>query len=223
MNWAVAGAQVVAALATVALGYLTYRLARGTEAMAMAVSDQVKASRAQVEASREQADLTREALSGSVRPILAGIPRGIEVHSSDLVIWPGAGSLRLDDEGEIVATADFCTVPLRNVGPGIAFVESYTLEGWGGQHWFRKCSSGVIPSGSKARFTFFSPERLAPDSPKPHQATLVVAYRDVGKAGLTTRVDIVRSTAGVMVVNRVSIFHEGESEPFAVSPPASAA
>ena len=218
MDWIVAGAQIVAAVATVALGYLTYRLAKGTESMATAVSDQVKASQAQVEASREQAALTREALSGSVRPILAGFPRGIDAHPSDLVVWPDTSPLRLDDGGDIVATADLCTVPLRNVGPGIAFVDSYTLEGWGEPHWRRKCSSGVIPSGNKARFTFFSPTRLAPESPKPARVTLVVSYRDVENTGLTTKVDLVRSTGGVMVVNRVSLFSEGETEPFAVSP-----
>ena len=84
------------------------------------------------------------------------------------------GQVRIDYTGDLVTQlralgeihvprypgreGEFCSVPLRNIGPGVAFLRSNSVsDGRTGFSWNGKFSSIVVPSGELTRITFAIP------------------------------------------------------------------
>ncbi len=117
------------------LAVATFVLARRTSKLAISASD---------------------SLSATIRPVLVDVPADA----------PGRSPVRFDDGSvdqvdagaiHVRGTDDylFCSVPLRNVGPGAAVITGLGLLD---PPWSGKASRMVVPSGEETRFSFSIPK-----------------------------------------------------------------
>jgi len=121
---AVAVASGAVALATLYLGLktrgmasATKRVAEATETEARAVVEQSKKVAAQAAASEEQSRISGEALLASIRPWLTAMVQG-EVVQGEV---PRPATIHLVEREKDDAIS--CSIPLRNVGNGLALIQ----------------------------------------------------------------------------------------------------
>jgi hypothetical protein len=125
------------------------------EKQAAALDEEAKAMREQTEATKRQAELSAAALEGSARPILVGVPIGLEperepvFYSAEYQTAVGRSRVHYEETEDHV----YFSVPLRNVGAGVAFVQTVQLL-TGGSDYFGRISKAVIPSRELARARF---------------------------------------------------------------------
>jgi hypothetical protein len=123
---------------------------------AHAVGEQVEAVRAQAEATKRQAELSAAAIEASARPILVGLPPDFSTEVENLVYTPGPTIGRIyRSQINYTESEDYvyCSVPLRNVGGGVAFVQSVSLL-TGLASYEGRISNPVIPTSEIARVRF---------------------------------------------------------------------
>jgi hypothetical protein len=223
-------------IATFVLAFLTGLLALATVGMAMATRKVAKttletaqATSASALAAEYQTRLARDALEAGVRPILTDVPAGTPSPFPEVSFDNGPKETAGDASmvvvpGEMDAFA-YCSIPLRNVGPGVAFVTSLGLR-FGEVGWSGKASSTVVAARESTRFTFSIPK----DRPELEQGladlragriVLEVRYTDVrGAQDTITRAVAVRRPGESFRVRQVFLFRAGEQEPFVSSGPA---
>ncbi len=156
------------AMATVVLAWMTRgvvteareqikvsaREVTAVERQAKAMTDQTTAVREQAEATQRQAAISAAALEASVRPVLVGVTPGYDLNREDLTYMGGAtysveqGRVHYDEVDDIL----FCSVPFKNVGPGVAFVQRVSLLTR--TPYDGRVSNAVIPPNGISRALF---------------------------------------------------------------------
>jgi hypothetical protein len=171
-GWAHAAAILtgIAALATGILAYFTWRLASETKNVAekthdeaVAVTEQVRIANEQARIATEQVELSRQAMRAAIRPWLVPALRWTEIENSSVKAQHGLIDLREDAQGI------HGSVPLRNIGPGVAVIdrEKSNVLGYGGlgsdlfAYTNLKTSVPVVPSGEVAELAFTIPGNTA--------------------------------------------------------------
>jgi hypothetical protein len=129
-GWTIAGVIVgaAAALATVLLAFVTRTMAKRTEEMAEQTKrvaeqtrDEAQAVTKQVEVANRQVEVASEALQASSRPWLTSVPYLVRSRETGIQDISGGIHLMGDRDGSFSGA-----VPLRNVGEGIAVIETKT-------------------------------------------------------------------------------------------------
>jgi hypothetical protein len=175
----VAMATIAVALVTASLAAATFFMARKTAALAGSTRDEVKAIGQQIDLERESVEVLREQVEvqradvevarlsseATIRPVLVDMKRPLRPEENPLqggiaieqhnIGWPGAGERRnvpaADSEVWGSDETIYFTVPLRNVGPGTAFIRAAGLK------WLRPVSAAgllsnaIVPSGEVTR------------------------------------------------------------------------
>jgi hypothetical protein len=154
---------VVLAAAAVATAIVGVRTIKASNRVAKSAEDQAKATNTSVTAALQQVELgrmtlaqEREALRTSVRPVVVDVPLGVFLTEPPQV--SGGGSIRVlqqtRDDGTIWWRRDSkdndtarITVPIRNVGPGSAFINSAYLSAGSEYVFAARVNHQVIPPG----------------------------------------------------------------------------
>jgi hypothetical protein len=114
------------AAATAFLAVLTYFLLR-------AGRDDRKIAQEALAAAQSQAEIAQRSLDSEIRPILAEVPLNVGVE--ELIYYPDRAEPVHGVEGGVHVWIDdselLCSVPFRNVGRGLAKVETAYIEGAG--------------------------------------------------------------------------------------------
>jgi hypothetical protein len=236
------GWEALVAIATGALAFVTYLLARSTRRLAGSAEREVKsfgeelsmsrqtlaAIREQTEAAKQEVDISRVASQATIRPVLVELPRalnprevtGATAQQFHHVSWEGAPKHKNVPiaESMVWATADaiYCTVPLRNVGPGAAFIRGVGLR-WQGRVMSAGGvpSIGVVPTGEVVRIQYTIDTSQSPDLPTLDEIeasgsfSMQVAYTDVaGEQWTLTRADVQRDARyNRWITSQVFIYH----------------
>lgn len=140
----------IAAIATAILAYVTWRMAQETKKVAETARDEAHTV-------SEQVDLSREELHASIRPWLAPALRWTEYDGSHVRAQHGLIELKTTSDEAIQGT-----VPIRNIGPGIAVVDLAKSCVLGHQrenldlrpYVPLRTSVPVIPTGEISKLTF---------------------------------------------------------------------
>lgn len=194
----------------------TRRLAGTTEEEVKAVRDQVELTREEVEAVKEQAEAAREQVAVSSRAVAAGVRPVLIAVPEFRDLQPGTGYLlepleRVDyvdgthADGIAVSSVDvhespeklYVSVPLRNAGEGIAFVEASGFRWAEGGSFSGLASSRDVPPGERTRLRF-TQERSLEGVPDVAQLetygtfSVEVSYADLAGGKWTTRLDVHR-------------------------------
>lgn len=138
---------IAAAVSTVVLAWLTRRLAQSTERMA--------------DATLEQAKLTRRGLDAGILPLLVDVPYSPgpseaiyfpdQLHPSVMVHQPHV--IYVDSPGTVIR----CSIPLKNVGVGVAVIKMATLR-FGNAEWSSpRIAPTVVERGQVTRMSFSIP------------------------------------------------------------------
>lgn len=225
------------ALATTYLAWKTRDMAMATRAMAeetkasvQIAREQVAAAQDQVDVSEEQANAAIEALRLSIQPLLADVPMGTSTTGRQVVSFPHrAETERVDDGGKVLildeAEAKFLyvSVPLRNIGNGVAVVTS------GG--YFREAAQSVVafsqslvPPGAIVRVNTSIPTDQEHYQPlidmirRQGVCAVEVGYRDIrGDRVMISTLHLYNGR-----VRQVSFRWQDEEQPFLMSGPADA-
>jgi lysylphosphatidylglycerol synthetase-like protein (DUF2156 family) len=136
---------ITLAVATAVLAYFTWAAVREAEADRRLAEEALAESRRQAEAataalelSRRQADISQRILNGELRPILVPVPHWVAEmeefqypdYSKKTRLPLGAAQFLLDHTDQILIS-----VPLRNIGRGVAFIDTmYVATGQGHLH-----------------------------------------------------------------------------------------
>jgi hypothetical protein len=117
--------------------------------------EQTNALREQADATKRQVAISSASLEAAARPVLVGIaPSPATSGQREDVPYTAGFTVNVEVERiHYEATADmiFCSVPLRNVGAGVAFVQRVTI-----QRGYRegRVSHAVVPPGALTRARF---------------------------------------------------------------------
>ena len=174
-----------AAVGTAIVGVRTIKssnkVAKSAEDQARSTDASVKAALQQVELGQKTLEQERAALQASIRPLVVDVPSGMYWRENDQEMWRFDG--KRTDMGEItwIKTLEYpevvvLTVPVRNIGPGPAFIKGVQLmsgsedlstpdgtpifdrwmQGKEGRGIFSQpfIDHEVIPTGEMARITF---------------------------------------------------------------------
>jgi hypothetical protein len=121
---AVAGFLV--AIATGLLAGATYWMAKKTRDEATATLTLADHAKAQLQRTDRQLELTTEALNATVLPLLVDVPPS-ENPGDDVVVFAAPGRRGYPIRGDTVYRRSdppyYCSVPLRNVGAGVAVIQ----------------------------------------------------------------------------------------------------
>jgi hypothetical protein len=108
---------------------LLRREVEAVEHQSGALFEQTAALEQQTKATNKQATISATALEASVRPVLVGVPATFDPEREE-VPYP-RGPVALVERGRVHYEENeqmvYCSVPLRNVGGGIAFIQRVTL------------------------------------------------------------------------------------------------
>jgi hypothetical protein len=82
---------------------------------------------------KRSADTAERALEAQTRPLLTDVPHGSPLAQPKSFLIPGDREHRTTVSGEILVEGDeaWVSVPLRNVGNGVAKIETIELHGGG--------------------------------------------------------------------------------------------
>lgn len=202
--------------------------------------EQLDVSRRQIDASGEQVELGRASLLVATRPIIADVPTGQHLVGPQ---HPGvrfasvANPIHIADEGQPFApdaTPDFAYLwlPVRNVGAGLAIIESSYVACDVGPSFPGELGRTVLPPGERTGITFAVPRKGRPELEElvsvltgRREVSVSITYANAtGGDQLRTRLDLVsdHSAPTNMRVRRAAFFVAGEEHPFASSGPAEA-
>jgi hypothetical protein len=182
----------------------------------------------QAAASADQLLLAQQAFEASVLPILAEEPGSIAVGPNP-IRYPHSdyGKQFGNAEVEVVDLADgtHVSIPLRNVGPGIAVITSAGLSPPGSVH--AAFTRNIVPSGESVRFLFTVPRANADARPilesiDSGTLSVTVGYHDAtGRQDLIGRADLHVGGRG-WFIRQISVRRRADEEPFIMSGPSDA-
>ena len=146
---------------------LQAREVEAVERQTTALADQTQAVRDQAEATQRQAELSAASLEAAARPVLVGATPAPTFRRGREEIHPEQDRVVYLDDSEFLVARDnvhyheaddkvYCSVVMRNVGSGVAFVQRIDLlTGPEGMTSYQgRVSNPVIPPGDTARFLF---------------------------------------------------------------------
>jgi hypothetical protein len=196
----------------------TLALAFATLFLALQALSEAKQVRRQVEISAQEVDVSRAALAAQGRPILIDVPRVQEDHSPgppipyehDFVRYPKHYEVEVDktSRGNFV-----CSVPLRNAGPGLAFIKDNPRLAHPGRDvdLIGLVTTQIVPPGDPTR-AYFAPG-IAIETPDDASFIAKVPYSDTsGSETFWTEATIAMRNQRWRVV-QVAIRRDGEKEP----------
>jgi hypothetical protein len=173
---------------------------------------------------RGQARLARKALELSTRPLLAEAagstePDSIQFgapmrHLINLPVRHGF-FFREDPSGAVL-----CSVPFRNIGAGVAVINSAKSEPNDPASVVDVIvSSKFVSQGEVVRVNLSAHPGTSTMDPL-KGFSVFISYSDAdGGQQLISKADVTQLATGGPDVRRIAIFREGENEPFAVSEP----
>lgn len=200
------------AAATIALAVATFAMVRQTRHLAQLTRDELAAIQDQAHTAQEDVAVAREALEASYRPILVDV--SATGDGDEHVAYLGAsfdvphGSVHAAEKSGYL----YCSVPLRNAGPGVAFMEAPGLR-WSDEATpiIGDSSLHAVPPGDEVRLRFSIRDRIVPFAEVRaaviEAGTIVVeaGYADiVGTAQPTTRAEFARNDEGAWEARRVT-------------------
>ncbi len=207
----------------------TGQVAEDTRDAANATRDAAQATAREAAVSAQEVEVARKALESSIRPIVVDVPReetfaGI-VRTVGTVTFENGPTVDLHSQSEVVIKEDdlylYISIPLRNVGPGVAMITGLGLVFDGGKSgWSGAVSLTVVPPGEVTRFRFSVPKsRLELQSGierlKQGHGDLEARYSDVnGEQTTITRANLFDGR-----VRQVFFQRPGEEKEFAGSGP----
>jgi hypothetical protein len=133
------------------------KLAVSAGAQAKAMDESAQATKEAVEAALDQVALAQgslevesQALLASMRPVVVEVPLGLFTHQIERLSYvtnidDGAVSRSFNDDGSVLVG-----IPIRNIGPGPAFVRDAKLSPNPGMVFDASVDHLVIPSGERA-------------------------------------------------------------------------
>jgi hypothetical protein len=205
----------------------THGLAEATNRLAELTAKEVQAVADQADAARQEVELSRQALQANIKPRLLNVP------------WSNAGETHVRFENPRLPstthppppdlTSTTVHVPLRNVGPGLAFIQEVTMY-WNevGSNvnpvsYIGTTTAKVVPTDEMmvARFLFgdeLNSSRALRIAEQARAFWVEVSYTDA--VGL--QMERVRLTFGLdadaaWVVTEVGYFQVDEREPYVSS------
>jgi hypothetical protein len=145
-------------------------------------------------------------VSASLRPILVDVPVGLSIQDAGLTgVPPGSPGGGASDPWDIVLSSEtgHVSVPLRNVGPGVAWVVWVRFDAVGGDDWTKGWPTAFgLPPGEVVRANGTLPASTT-------RAFLVsVAYNDItphGRNWLTTLFVLRDRTTGEWNVESIEL------------------
>jgi hypothetical protein len=204
--WTWHGWSFFVALGTLSLAFFTWRVARqarqqielqtrevkAVERQTHALAAQTEAVQAQAVATARQAEISAASLEAASRPVLVGaipeLSHPVPTEELELVeYWDGhsasvyPGAVHYAETDEMV----YCSIPLRNVGAGVAFIKSVTLMT---QTEFPGRVSSVVVRRDEVTRANFGVARRRPDG---SYTDVQVVTRDSGRALARFTVQIV--------------------------------
>lgn len=150
------------AIGTLALAASTWRLARETRSLSKFTAREVAAAERQANAAYEQLQVARASLESSIRPVALDVPEDGS-SSNELVTYDAAFSASVNRTHVHVATDRgylHISVPFRNAGIGIAFVDRCSIR-TADRFWEGTTTVQALPPGEVARMRFSVPNRVA--------------------------------------------------------------
>ncbi len=163
------------------------------------------------------ASRTREALRATIRPVLVDVP--MDAPGSARVTHADGLELLVETDSVHVLAKEkyvFCSLPLRNVGPGVAVISGLGLRE---PSWSGNASRMIVPPGEATRFSFSVPR----DRPELSEGIgsmlggrfiLEARYADAeGGQDTITRAFVVRGEDGSYRVRQVALLHPGNEQP----------
>lgn len=238
--WSVEGLVALGTLALAAgtsfLALSTRSTARSTERLANETRRLVGLTESEVEAVREDVSVSRATHEGNVRPVLVNVPFG-----RLRPLW--GATARVPGTGEVVPAVDpaevivvevsgrlFVSVPLRNAGAGIAFLQNTQFDLNDPRvTWLGQVSTAALPPGEAMRISLSlltewpegEPSRRAPTPVLPTLAALTdrslfsvsVHYSDLAGNVWSSRLNLsLAEPAHVWEVVNVVLGHEGRTD-----------
>ncbi|TML59893.1 MAG: hypothetical protein E6G22_12150 [Actinobacteria bacterium] len=194
----------------------TKSLARLTRQEVKTVGEEIDVSRKslkavqdQAESARAQARFSQMALESTFRPVLISIPpnwHGFQPGVKEVFAYePNAEPVQIDPsrghaiDWRVKAERIFVSVPVRNVGPGVAFITGTEFTGKLATRTKGSWKGGIVPPKESARVLFVltsEVEQRLPrrDAPLPtafaqhERFTVYIYYEDIGGHQWTTEV-----------------------------------
>jgi hypothetical protein len=213
------------AVGTFVLALATRRLAVSTDKEVKAVGDELDLSRQtlaavqeQAAAARDEVETSRLAAEATIRPVLVGArtAKAVRPDIGDVqtayepVAWPGTNETRNIPIGTATAWEDantiYISVPLRNVGPGVALLRANALT-LGDHRVSGVPSLGVVGPGETTRVQFNvarADDRSVALTEQSGSFSIEVAYTDAAGGQMSlTRADLQFDRAGLWYVSQV--------------------
>lgn len=182
-NWEVA-AIVGTALGTTLLAIATLYLALGTRTLARTA--------------RLQVAVEQNALASTFRPLLLHVPFWMELPEG-LGFYPAMGEsdfVQVRAQGAAPDQQHEISLPVRNVGVGVAFVTGVFVE-WKGERHEGRARNGILPPNEMTGLWVTRPYDGDLDSPGEERAFVMeVVYDDLGGNPWQTRITVGWRDAG---------------------------
>jgi hypothetical protein len=186
------------AAVTLILAVVTTLVARKTGKLASTTEREVEAVLRHVAIAEMGVSVSREANAGNVRPVLIAVPVGRFGGPTDSVEVPGlAERIQFNEPATVFfeyrqATL-FVSVPFRNEGAGIAFMDSGLLVARDGDHeWPGVLSTTALPPHEIVRVSFgLGPEEAeAVPTSGDGKFSVVARYSDLAGAIWASRLEL---------------------------------
>lgn len=200
------------AIGTLLLASGTFFMAWGTNRLARLTARQVDAVEGQAAAARDDVRVSQDAFLSSVRPILVDVPRATtprreRVFYADESYEIERSTIHVEETPDYL----YCSVPLRNAGPGLALMEDVGLR-WAATDspWQGDPSLRAVASGDQTRVRFSIPKRRPEFGParsaitEAGSFTVEAHYADVaGRPQPFTRLELSRNDEGEWETSRI--------------------
>jgi hypothetical protein len=227
---------IALALATAGLALSTRRVARSTDKEVKAVGEQIELSRQATEAVERQAASTeaqvvvaRASVEATFRPVLTNLPLQWQPFAESSVVeyfrYPNgpmasvSGTNRSRVRAEEQAKYVYLSLPVRNVGSGVAFITGLSLLSGDRSAEASQAANAIVPPQETTRlqFSLLKGDREGEPQAQFRDMTVTVAYRDLGGHGWFSRFDLVRQAdSSGWYVSQVFVNVEGAPDSDAV-------
>jgi hypothetical protein len=221
-----AAVTAVLVMATFWMARRTATLARATNEEVTAVAEQIDLDRQSVEALRDQVAVARLSAQSAVRPVLVDVHRplvpeairgALETPEHEIG-WEAAQETRRVAAPDSIVwgneRAIYISVPLRNVGPGTAFIRGIGIQWLRGLPGEGVATLAVVPPQEGTRIQFTVQREHHEDLPTVDEFsnygtfTLDVAYTDVsGEQWTKTSAHVHRDPGGRWLTRQVFLYH----------------
>lgn len=229
---AVAGATLMLAVFTAYLAIATRASVAATrreaaiaeEALA-AAQEQARIGAEQVKATNRSAEIAQETLEASWRPILVDVPWGYARYEGEDAHLIDAYSGPWSAGGPTLTVFD---VPFRNIGSGPAVIRRALIAGGVATSDAESFTSSMVAPKELARVKFVLPhdeavpkaiaDMLKSKEPRSPAVAATVWYSDQrGQRTWRTRAELRASGDGRYVVDKIALYNDDDTEPFAQS------